>query len=160
MSNSGNHGGSGNGPASGAGRPDLGFADELDTFDPSDWKPKPRKKDPASDAGRKTAEAAAEKTGFRRRDPAPARPRTEKTADRPPEPQPPTAPARPVRRRRTGRNAQFNIKAKPETIDAFCAIADARGWGLGETLEKAVALMEETWGQGESGPGGTGDSTA
>jgi hypothetical protein len=46
------------------------------------------------------------------------------------------------RRRRTGRNAQFNIKAKPETIQAFIGIADANGWGLGETLEKAVELLE------------------
>ncbi|MEM9234900.1 MAG: stability/partitioning determinant, partial [Pseudomonadota bacterium] len=49
------------------------------------------------------------------------------------------------RRRRTGRNAQFNIKAKPETIEAFCAIADAQGWGIGETLEKAVELLEREY---------------
>ena len=55
------------------------------------------------------------------------------------------------RRRRTGRNAQFNLKAKPETIDAYCAIADAHGWGLGETLEYAVALLEERYGK-EGGP--------
>ena len=47
----------------------------------------------------------------------------------------------PRRRRRTGRNAQFNLKAKPETIETFCAIADRQGWGLGETLEKAVELL-------------------
>lgn len=45
------------------------------------------------------------------------------------------------RRRRTGRNVQFNIKAKPETIEAFYEIADANGWGLGETLEHAVDLF-------------------
>jgi hypothetical protein len=36
---------------------------------------------------------------------------------------------------------QFNIKAKAETIEAFCAIADAKGWGLGETFEIATALL-------------------
>ena len=56
---------------------------------------------------------------------------------------PPPAEARPpVRRRRTGRNVQFNIKARPETIAAFTAIADANDWGFGETLEHAVALLE------------------
>jgi hypothetical protein len=50
---------------------------------------------------------------------------------------------KPLRRRRTGRNAQLNIKAKPETIQAYCRIADERGWGLGETLEYAVALLEK-----------------
>jgi hypothetical protein len=28
------------------------------------------------------------------------------------------------------------------TIAAFCAIADQQGWGLGETMEKAVELLE------------------
>ena len=51
----------------------------------------------------------------------------------------------PVRRRRTGRNAQFNLKARPETIAAFCAVADQQGWGLGETLEYAVTLLEREY---------------
>ena len=57
------------------------------------------------------------------------------------EPRPRTAEAFP-RRRRTGRNAQLNIKARPDTVAAFAAIADARDWGFGETLEHAVALLE------------------
>jgi len=44
---------------------------------------------------------------------------------------------------RTGRNAQFNIKARPETIQAYCDIADENGWGLGETLEYAVDLLRK-----------------
>ncbi|GLK63677.1 hypothetical protein GCM10017635_11480 [Paracoccus kondratievae] len=51
------------------------------------------------------------------------------------------------RRRRTGRSAQFNLKAKPITIEAFCAVADRQGWGLGETLEKAVELLEREYGR-------------
>lgn len=31
-------------------------------------------------------------------------------------------------RRKTGRNVQFNIKVKMETIEAFYEIADANGW--------------------------------
>jgi hypothetical protein len=32
-------------------------------------------------------------------------------------------------------------------MDAYCAMADRMGWGLGETLEKAVELLEERYGQ-------------
>lgn len=49
--------------------------------------------------------------------------------------------ARQSRRRRTGRSAQLNLKVKPETIEAFYAIADAQGWVLGEAFERAVALL-------------------
>ena len=65
---------------------------------------------------------------------APAKPASAST--------PPAEARPPVRRRRTGRNVQFNIKARPETIAAFTAIADANDWGFGETLEHAVALLE------------------
>jgi len=48
------------------------------------------------------------------------------------------------RRHRTGRNIQFNIKARAETIDRFYAIADLHGWILGETFERAIAALEHT----------------
>lgn len=115
-------------------RADLGFGDEIESFDPSDWSPQPKQKSkpaapkPKLEETKKLAEAA----GFRSREAA--------------QPEPPV-PARQQRRRRTGRNAQFNIKAKPETIDAFCAIADAQDWGIGETLEKAVELLKREFGE-------------
>ncbi len=125
-------------------RADIGFSDALDSFDPADWTPaRERRARPASADTRKVADA----TGFRSRearvpDPDPVQP-----------PAPLSAPAAgragaegtaevQPRRRRTGRNAQFNLKARPETIARFCAIADAQGWGLGETLEHAVDLLE------------------
>jgi hypothetical protein len=46
------------------------------------------------------------------------------------------------RRYRTGRNIQLNIKARADVIEAFYAIADRRGWVLGETFERAVAALE------------------
>lgn len=117
-------------------RASLGFGDELADFKTDDWAPKPAgnansRPDPA--VSRKAAEAA----GFRSREPKPAAP----------------APIEPAavsgvgqgaqqRRRRTGRNVQFNLKTKAETIEAFCAIADRQGWGLGETFEFAVELLE------------------
>lgn len=51
------------------------------------------------------------------------------------------------RRHRTGRNAQLNLKAKPETIAEFTAIADAQGWVLGEAFEKAVELLRSKHGK-------------
>lgn len=109
-------------------RADLGFGDALAAFDPAEWGrgPPPR---PAPEVARTAAEAV----GFARRDPRAPAPLAPAAAPEPP---------RPPRRRRTGRNVQFNIKARPETIRAFCAVADARGWGLGETLEEAVRLLE------------------
>lgn len=113
----------------------LGFVDDLDGFDPADWAVgAPVRKPPEAQASRK----AAEDLGFRSREvPQPA---SDSGAGE----------AKPVRRRRTGRNAQFNLKARPDTIESFCAVADANGWGLGETLEHAVALLQKTYGQGPS----------
>lgn len=107
-------------------RADLGFSAELENFDPQAWTPPPTRT--ARDhPPREQMQEAAQAAGFRSREPAAT-------------PAPPSA--QPVRRRRTGRNAQFNIKARPETIEAFCRIADSQGWGIGETLEHAVALLE------------------
>jgi hypothetical protein len=49
----------------------------------------------------------------------------------------------PQRRRRTGRNVQFNIKVTAETIARFTALADKRGVAFGELLEQLVAAAEE-----------------
>jgi hypothetical protein len=64
----------------------------------------------------------------------------------------PGAPSAP-RRRRTGRSAQLNLKARPETIAAYVALADRMGWGLGETLEEAVRLLQAAHGTGGPPPG-------
>jgi hypothetical protein len=48
------------------------------------------------------------------------------------------------RRRRTGRNAQFNIKATPETIARFTALADKHGLVFGEMLDRALDAFEQT----------------
>ncbi|MEP3331361.1 hypothetical protein [Sedimentitalea sp.] len=122
-------------------RASLGFDDPLAGFDPSDWAPDPVKKvrqRPSTDVARQVAE----KTGFKSREAG----QGATVVPVPLQPAPPAA-TNPVRRRRTGRNAQFNLKAKPETIVAFCAVADQNGWGLGETLEYAVSLLEREYGQ-------------
>src|SRR4051812_37988904 len=97
-------------------RPSLGFSDELDALDPAEFTASKKAHKPAPETVRKAAEAA----GFRSRENR----------------EPAIEVAKPQqRRRRTGRNAQINLKAKPETIEAFTRIADARGWGLGEAFE-------------------------
>ena len=48
------------------------------------------------------------------------------------------------RRHRTGRNIQFNVKARAETIERFYAIADLNGWILGETFERLIAAFDRT----------------
>ena len=118
-------------------RADLGFVVDETEFNPADWDVgTPAPKPPQAVDARKVAEA----TGFRSREAGQGAPAA---------PAAPVAPApapKQVRRRRTGRNAQFNLKARPETIQSFCAVADARDWGLGETLEHAVALLQREYG--------------
>lgn len=117
----------------GRNRVDLGFGDSADDFDLSDFKPRksPVPRPPSSETSQ-----AAEAAGFRSRESK----GSEGIADG-------AGSVAQQRRRRTGRNAQFNLKARPETIAAYCALADKMGWGLGETLEKAVALLEERYKQ-------------
>ena len=112
-------------------RASLGFGDDLDDFDPATWpktKVTPLKDRPRPDVTKQAAEAA----GFRSREPA--------------APKVPT-PIRRQRRRRTGRNVQLNIKTTPEAVEAFTRIADSHGWGLGETLERAIELLDVTPGK-------------
>ncbi len=116
-------------------RADLGFADALEEFDANDWLPR----QPAANVKppKVATEKAAAAAGFRSREPAPEPPKKAVRSE-------------PPRRRRTGRNAQFNLKARPETIEGFCAVADAQGWGLGETLERAVALLKREYGDADA----------
>ncbi|BCH14976.1 stability/partitioning determinant [Mesorhizobium sp. L-2-11] len=116
-------------------RADLGFTDAFDDFDPAEWMPRPDM--PANDKPPKaeTSKAAAA-AGFRSREPQPLEERSAPSK---------SAKLSPPRGRRTGRNTQLNLKATPGTVAAFCAIADRQGWGLGETLEYAVALLEREY---------------
>jgi hypothetical protein len=120
-------------------RANLGFADPLDDFNPVEWKStqtRPYTVRPKPEEAAKAAKAA----GFVSRE----HKVTPEVNDKPQD----HAIKSPQRRRRTGRNAQFNLKARPETIEAYCALADTQGWGLGETLEKAVELLQREFGNG------------
>ena len=113
-------------------RADLGFGAALEGL--ADFTPAP-----ATAPERKTTRAdvhrAAEESGFSSREPKPQEP------------------GRRPRRRRTGRNVQFNIKSRQDTIEQFCRVADANGWGLGETLEHAVELLLREYGSDSGGRG-------
>lgn len=101
-------------------RSNLGFSDVLEDINPDEWK---IKKLHSNEKQKALVTQAALASGFQSRESK-------------------KSPANIQRRRRTGRNMQFNLKASPETIKTFCNIADQQGWGLGETLEKAVHLLE------------------
>jgi len=76
---------------------------------------------------REQVKAIAEPASFRSRDPEPA-----------------SASRREPRRHRTGRNVQLNLKVRQEDADAFYALADERGWVLGETFQKAVEALKRS----------------
>jgi hypothetical protein len=53
---------------------------------------------------------------------------------------PTVKPKREPRRHRTGRTAQFNARATPETVEAFYTIADQQGWLIAETCARPRGL--------------------
>ena len=78
--------------------------------------------------------AVSQAANFTSREPVVARTKATEKAEVPAK--------RPIRRYRTGRNVQFNIKALKETVDAFYAITDKEDWVLGYTLERAVEALK------------------
>src|ERR1044072_5481558 len=96
---------------------------EANDIDVSGFAPKSAKDDAAPTPNQ--VKAVAEASNFRSRDPNPAS----------------GSPKREPRRYRTGRNAQVNIKASQQTIDAFYDVCDRTGWVGGETLEYAIAAL-------------------
>lgn len=110
-----------------------------DDLDVSAFKPAPeRRSTPAAD--RQAIREVAESRGFESRETAKAQDQEARSA----------APARRQRRHTTGRNKQLNIKATDEAIARFYAIADARGWVLGEAFERAIDALEQQGRGGET----------
>ena len=89
-------------------------------LDVSDFAPKPAQKGVQQEQVRAVAEPAS----FRSREAALAPPRRE------------------PRRHRTGRNVQLNLKVRQEDADAFYALADEKGWVLGEAFQRAVEALK------------------
>jgi hypothetical protein len=61
-------------------------------------------------------------------------------------PKPSKEPRRKRRVHRTGRNRQFNVKAKNETVERFYKMADERHVPLGELLEQALDALDRAGG--------------
>jgi hypothetical protein len=87
-----------------------------------------------------TIRAISAQSNFPSREPKQSRASTTSTEAAPPKRQP--------RRHRTGRTAQFNARTTPETVEAFYAIADRKGWLVGETVEHALAALQRELGEG------------
>jgi hypothetical protein len=78
--------------------------------------------------GREDVKAIAGSASFRSREPEMA----------------PAPVRREVRRYRTGRNVQLNLKVRQEDADIFYALADEHGWVLGEAFQKAVEALRQS----------------
>ena len=114
------------------------FETEEDDLDVAGFQPAaaPRPRDPdAVAAVRQTAESR----GFASRE-ATAAPQP-KPASPAPMSEPIPQEAR-VRRYRTGRDKQLNLKVTDACLQRFYALADGHGWVLGEAFERAVAALE------------------
>ena len=114
------------------------FESDEDDIDVAGFKPAaaPRPRDPdAVAAVRQTAEAK----GLSSREAAPV-PQSK--------PSPSAAASEPIaqearlRRRRTGRDKQLNLKVTDACLQRFYALADGNGWVLGEAFEHAIAALE------------------
>ena len=90
--------------------------------------------------------AIAEASNFPSREPKPRRAAAEPAAPvAAPAPEAPPVGAtvrRQPRRHRTGRTMQLNARTTPQTVEAYYAIADAQGWLVGETIERALAALQ------------------
>ena len=91
-----------------------------------DFQPKRREEKPRPD--REAIAQVAKDNGFLSRDPKTVEPNT----------------PRRQRRFKTGRNQQINIKATPETVARFNALADRLNLPAGALLEQAVDILEKT----------------
>ena len=99
-------------------------------FDVSGFKPAAR-----SEPGPSAQEIrdVSERSNFRSREP------TASVAIEPPLHQPKRSP----RLHRTGRNVQFNVKLRADSIEAIYRIADQQTWTMGETVERALAALQK-----------------
>lgn len=108
-------------------------AERINPFaDLADFEKKPAAK-PVRPVEKDQIEKIAQENGFPSRQPAKAIPEA-------------IALSRPIRRYRTGRNQQINIKATSATIERLYRLADAERLPLGELLERAIDAFERDLG--------------
>ena len=99
--------------------------DADDELDLSGFAPKAKRIDVDAGASKESIRAIAEPSSFRSRDAIPGSSKRE------------------PRRYRTGRNVQLNLKVRQEDADVFYALADEKGWVLGEAFQMAVQALKK-----------------
>ena len=104
----------------------AGIFDDMPSLDVTGFEPKSVVDTQAPPADE--VKAVAEAAHFRSREAPPAK------VAKPPK--------KARRVHRTGRNAQFNIKALQKSVDDFYGITAEQGWVLGYTLERAVEALK------------------
>lgn len=116
-------------------RADLGFEDEFEKLDLSDWSPAKSANDRA-EVDPESVRTAAEKEGFTSRESKPAKP-------------PKAKPTKPVKPKKAPTD-QLNIRTKVSAIDEFKALCDAQEpkWPLGYAFERALAALKRELGEG------------
>lgn len=113
------------------------FADTGD-LDLSGFAPKPKTR-PDPGTVRAVSEAS-EAMEFHSRA---AKPRKAKEEPQPREEKPV------LRRRRTGRNVQLNLKVTADAVARFTKLSDENGWVFGETFDKALDALEKQFAKRE-----------
>lgn len=107
----------------------AGLFEDAEDFDVAGFAPKkPTRNEPAPPT--EAIRAVSEASNFRSREPGPAIAA------------PPTGNKREPRRHRTGRNVQFNVKLRAETIESFYELSDQLELTLGEVVERAQAALK------------------
>ncbi len=99
--------------------------DVDDDLDLSEFAPKTNKVNADARASKERIRAIAEPSSFRSRDAVPQISKRE------------------PRRYRTGRNVQLNLKVRQEDADIFYALADEKGWVLGEAFQMAIQALKK-----------------
>lgn len=112
----------------------VGLFDDEKDFDVAGFAPK-RQTNIQSAPANEIIRAISEASDFRSREPAPVK------ADQT------TVPRRKPRLHRTGRNLQFNVKLRSDTVDSFYEIANRQEWTMGETVERALAALKRELGR-------------
>ncbi len=117
-------------------RADLGFEDEFENLNLSDWTPEQSANDRAK-VDSVAVRTAAEKEGFTSREPQPAKP-------------PKARPTKPSNKPKKAPTDQLNIRTKVSAIDEFKALCDAQEpkWPLGYAFERALAALKREVGKG------------
>jgi hypothetical protein len=113
----------------------VGLFDDEKDFDVVGFAPK-KQTNIQSGPATEVIRAISEASDFRSREPV-----TPVKADST------TIAKRKPRLHRTGRNLQFNVKLRADTVESFYEVANRQEWTMGETVERALAALKRELGR-------------